>query len=55
MKYPIDKYVAKARENFDTLFEAFKTYSANGCRVGKPFNALATLLAAIEILEEAGG
>ena len=44
MKYPIDKYVAKARENFDTLFEIFKTYNANGWRVGNVFDTMTDYL-----------
>jgi len=44
MKYPIDTYVAKAKENFDTLFETFKTYSKNGWRVGNVFDTMTDYL-----------
>jgi hypothetical protein len=41
---PIDTYVAKAKENFDTLFETFKTYSENGWRVGNVFDTMTDYL-----------
>ena len=44
MKYPIDAYKAKAGENFDRLFEAFKTYSDNGWRVGNAFDTMTDYL-----------
>ncbi len=55
MKYPIDKYVAKARENFDTLFEAFKTYSANGWRVGNVFDTMTDYLFRVPDAEKSPG
>jgi hypothetical protein len=50
MKYPIDTYVTKAKENFDSLVGTpenpgtFATYDKNGWRVGNVFDTLTDYL-----------